>query len=151
MRGIIWRFTKFESEDISKSTWPKGIREHREFSKGVKGFYDVIGVWVSVENDDEPTYADYLSERVENLNNTFYKLKKIVILPFAHLTNKLASPQESKKMIIAIGEKLKEKGFDVSYFTFGTHKRLLWEIPGQVGEASYFEFPYTGTKPEVKQ
>ena len=146
MKSIIWRVKKIESEDIRKSTWPKGIREYREFKKNIEKFHDVIGVWLCIEESDKEEYLDSLVERIINLNNQFYKLKKIVVVPFAHLSNKLEHPEKSKKLFEKLTEKLKEKNFETYRITFGTHKRFLWEVMGQVAGASYFEFPFSGQK-----
>ena len=149
MRGIIWRFKRIESEDIKKSTWPKGIREHREFDKDPKKFHDVIGIFLCVEKNDKEEYVNSLVERIIETNNQFYKLKKIVVIPFAHLSNKLEHSEKAKEMLEKLVERLKQESFETHRISFGTHKRVLWEIPGQVGEASYFEFPYAGEKPKV--
>lgn len=149
MRSIIWCFSRFESEDIKKSTWPSGIREHREFEKGVKEFYDGIGIFLCIEKDDREEYLNALTERIVELNNRFYKLKQVIILPFVHLSNKIEHPKRAKQIIEKLNEKLQEKGFKTHRISFGTHKRFLWEIPGQVAEVSYFEQPYSGEKPKV--
>ena len=149
MKGIIWRFKRFESEDVKKSTWPKEIKKYQEFEKEAKKFLDVIGIWLCIEKDDKEEYLNFLVERVIKLNNQLYKLKKIVILPFVHLSNRIEEPKKSKEIFEKLVERLKEKGFETYRISFGTHKRLLWEIPGQIGEASYFEFPYSGEKLKI--
>lgn len=140
MKGIIWRLQKMESEDIKKSTWPEGISKHREFEKEKKEFHDIIGIFLCIEEGDKEIYLNSLVRRVTDLNSQFYKLNKIVIVPFGHLSNKLEKPKQAKELIDKAVQKLKANGFEVNRVSFGTHKRLLWEIPGQPAAASYFEF-----------
>lgn len=151
MKGIIWRFKKFESEDAAKSTLPKGIWKHREFKKGAARFSDVIGVWLCIEKDDKEEYLKSLIKRIIELDNQYYNnLKKIVILPFAHLSNKLESPEKSKELLEKLREELREKGFEVYRMSFGTRKRLLFETRGQAAECCYFEFPHLGEKTQSR-
>ena len=149
MRGIIWRLKRFESEDILKSSWPKGIKEHADFEKNVKKFENVVCIWLCVEKDDKEGYLDSLVERATELNEQFYKFNKAIVLPFAHLSNKLEKPKRAKEILNKLTEKLRERSFEVDRITFGTHKRALWEISGNVADVSYYEFPYSGEKPKV--
>ena len=64
---------------------------------------------------------------------------KIVILPFAHLSNNLASSKDGIKAINLIEEELK-KEFNVVRAHFGSHKSLLLDIYGHPGNARYREF-----------
>ena len=102
-----------------------------------------------IKKNDKEEYVSELALRIEKLNKQFYMLNKIVILPFAHFSYNLASPKMSKEFISQLSSILKDKGFEVFQVTFGTHKDMVFEIPGQPAEVSYFEFPYPDKKPEV--
>ncbi len=142
MRGIILNLKRLESEDIRKSTRPFGIKKHREFEKEVKKFSDIIGIFICVEKGDKINYLNSLINRIIEINNQFYKLSEIIIIPFAHLSNKLETPEKAKKIIENLKDKLELKGFKTNKIIFGTHKRFLLEIQGQVASVSYFEIPY---------
>ncbi len=149
MRGLIVKADKFYFKDKEKSTWPEGIKEYQGFEKEGKEFSDVINVWVCIEKDDKKSYVQKLSERIKDLNDTFYKLSDVVVLPFGHLSNRLADPETTLELINFLVDLLKQLNFKVDLATFGTHKDLKFEIPGQPAQMSYFEFPYSGKKPEV--
>ncbi len=148
MRGLIIKTDRFYFKDREKSTWPKGIKDYQNFEKEGKEFSNVINVWVCVEKDDRENYIINLVRRIKELNDNFYKLSHVVVLPFGHLSNKLANPKKAKEFLDKIVELL-QRDFKVDAVTFGTHKDLILEIPGQPAEVSYFEFPYSGKKPKV--
>lgn len=150
MRGLIVKADKFYFKDREKSTWPKGIKEFQNFEKEGKEFSNVINVWVCVEKDDKKDYVQKLAERIKELNDTFYKLSDVVVLPFGHLSNRLADPKTTLELLNFLVDLLKKLNFKVDLATFGTHKDLKLEIHGQPAEVSYFEFPYSGIKPKIK-
>lgn len=96
MRGLIIKTSRFYFKDREKSTWPKGIGNYREFDKKGKNFTNLITIWLCVEKDDKEEYLDNLLNRIIELNETFYHLKEALVIPFGHMSNNLASPEESK-------------------------------------------------------
>ena len=82
MRGLIVKTARFYFKDKEKSTWPKGIRNYRESDKEGKNFTNLITVWLCVEKDDKEEYLYDLLNRIRQLNETFYHLKKAL---FKHL------------------------------------------------------------------
>jgi len=149
MRGLIIKTKRFYSKDVEKSTWPKGIAKVRNFDKASRDFKNVVVVLICVENGDVSDYMRQLVRRVTDLNSQFYKLKQVVVVPFAHLSHNLTRPQIAKELIDELAAVLRNEKFKVDVISFGTHKDLAFEIPGQVGEVSYFEFPYSGKKPNT--
>ncbi|UCD04422.1 MAG: hypothetical protein JSW73_02195 [Candidatus Woesearchaeota archaeon] len=87
---------------------------------------------------------EQLVKRIEELNNQFYKLNKILVIPFVHLSNKIATPKKALGFVKKLEQILKKKDFNVQSLSFGTCKKFLFEIPGQPADVSYFEFPYSG-------
>lgn len=141
MRGIIWQTKRFEFEDEEKSNRPPGIKKLSEMSKGRKIFTDVVCIWLCIEKDDKDNYINSLLLRFRELNQKFYKSEKVLILPFAHMSNNLEEPARAKEVLDKAVNMFKEKGFLTDRASFGTHKNVLWEIGGSIAEASYFEFP----------
>lgn len=150
MRGLIIKANYFYSKDIHKSTWPNDISKYRTFDKVAEEFRNIINVWICVEKGDKKQYLKKLVGRIIELNKQFYKLNHVVVLPFAHLSNKLAHPKKVREFISNLLILLREKDFETDVISFGTHKDLKFDIPGQPAEVSYFEFPYSGEKPKVK-
>lgn len=141
MRGLIVKTDRFYFKDKKKSTWPKGIENYREFDKEGKSFTNLITIWLCVEKNDKEEYLYDLLSRIQELNETFYHLKKALVIPFSHMSNNLASPSHSKELLEKLTELLKKENFKVDRVTFGTHKDVVFEIPGQPAQMSYFEFP----------
>lgn len=150
MRGLIFKTTKFYSQDLEKSNWPPAIKGKQDFDNKRKDFEDVICIWLCVEKDDKEEYIDDLMDRIISLNDQFYNLEKVVLLPFGHLSRNLAHPDLSIKLIDFLADKLKGSGFKVYKMSFGTHKSIGFDIAGHLGGVSYFEFPYDGHKPNVE-
>ena len=148
MRGLIIKTSRFYSKDREKSTWPKGISKYRNFDQAAEEFSNVICVWLCVEKGDKEKYLTDLVQRVKELNATFYHLSHVVVLPFAHLSRNLARPKTAREFIAKLAALL-GNSFTVDTITFGTHKDLIFEIPGQPAGVSYFEFPYSGKKPQT--
>lgn len=80
------------------------------------------------------------------MNKDFYNRGHVLVMPFAHLSNKLEEPKQAVFMIKKFAEKIKEKGYKVSVGSFGTNKIWELEVYGHRGSVSYFEFPYDGKK-----
>ena len=149
MRGLIVKTARFYFKDRSKSTRPEGIKDYQNFDHSAEEFRNVISVWVCIEKDDKEDYLEDLVDRVRELNEKFYHMKHVLVLPFGHLSRNLAPPKKARQFIINLSKLLQKSGFTVDTVTFGTHKDLVFEIPGQPAEVSYFEFPYSGQKPRV--
>ncbi|MFC2174695.1 threonyl-tRNA synthetase editing domain-containing protein [archaeon] len=146
MRGVILGCRKFKYTDTRKSTWPKGIFP-TAFGSGE--FRDAIVVLSCIEKGDNMEYIESAVQRVVELNNAFHRKKKVVILPFAHLSNKLEHPRKALPLLVHFQERLQEEGFSVGSASFGTDKDALFDILGHRASVSYFEFPYNG-KQEVE-
>jgi len=149
MRGLIIRANYFYSKDIHKSTWPDDIDKYRNFDKSGEEFRNIINILICVEKGDKEQYLESLVKRSKELNKQFYKLNHIVVVPFAHLSNKLAHPKKARELLAKLVALLQKEQFEVDIISFGTHKDLKLEIPGQPAEVSYFEFPYSGEKPKI--
>jgi len=65
--------------------------------------------------------------------------KNIILLPFAHLSNRLADSGKSLKILVNL-ESLLKKDFNVIRSHFGSHKSLLLDIYGHPGNVRYREF-----------
>lgn len=150
MRGLIFKTTKFYSQDLEKSNWPPVIKGKQDFDSERKDFINVICIWICIEKDDKDEYLNSVLKRIISLNDQFYNLDEIVLMPFGHLSRNLAHPDLAKKLIDEMAVKLSEAGFKVSKMSFGTHKLYGFDIAAHRGGTSYFEFPYDGRKPTIE-
>lgn len=140
MRGLIIRCNKYSFKDIAKSTRPLGI-EKIEINFAGTTLEEIILVLVCIEKNDKEEYIELAAQRIKQLNNKYYNLKKIVIAPFAHLSRTIEEPEKASNLCKLLSSKLKELGFEVYDVTFGTHKSSIIDFPGEPYTISYFEFP----------
>jgi len=145
MRGIVLDCRWFGYRDTRKSTRPKGISA-TAFGSGE--FRDAIVVLSCIEKGDKMEYVESAVQRVVELNKTFHRKNTVVVVPFAHLSNKLEHPRKALPLLAHFQKRLQEEGFSVGSATFGTDKDTLFDVLGHRASVSYFEFPYNG-KPEV--
>ena len=53
MKGIIWRFKKFEYRDTKKSNFPKGVKKVSDFHEAVEIFGESIAIFICIEKEDK--------------------------------------------------------------------------------------------------
>ncbi|HET6404453.1 MAG TPA: threonine--tRNA ligase, partial [Candidatus Thermoplasmatota archaeon] len=93
---------------------------------------DALVVMYSVEKSDEETVDGTVAAALQNIKDVAAQLKaeKVVLYPYAHLSNSLAAPPKA----IAVGEKLKaatsEAGFHVTTAPFGWYKMFNIKVKG---------------------
>lgn len=101
---------------------------------------DCVVALITVEDGDniEQNCAALITE-IAKMSKEVNR-KGIVILPFAHLSNKLAKAKISLHALDLIEEGLRKDNFNVTRAHFGSHKELLLSIYGHPGNARYREF-----------
>ncbi|MCI0542367.1 threonyl-tRNA synthetase editing domain-containing protein [bacterium] len=114
-------------EDIT----PEEIREREQ------SIANSVVAMVTVEIGDGEEKAEQISAEIEKMCKDVGE-SSIVILPFAHLSNQLATSGEAIKILDAIVTKLQGK-FSVIRSHFGSHKELLIDIYGHPGNVRYRE------------
>ena len=80
------------------------------------------------EKDDESTASKAIEEIENSLKNL--KVNKIVIYPYAHLSNNLADPVSSMSILKEMERVAKEKGIEVYRAPFGWTKKLSFSVKG---------------------
>jgi threonyl-tRNA synthetase len=141
MRGLIWKANQLSFRDVEKSTRPKIVSKYIDFNPKRKVFSNVINIWLCAEKNDQDSYVTELVGRIKELNKSFYHLNQIIIFPFGHLSNNLASPEKAKSLLTKLKLLLEKDRFNVDMASFGTHKDIAFESLGQPAQVSYFEFP----------
>ncbi|HVM46037.1 MAG TPA: threonine--tRNA ligase [Candidatus Thermoplasmatota archaeon] len=93
---------------------------------------DALVVMYSVEKSDEVDVDGAVAAALRNVKDVAAQLKaeKVVLYPYAHLSNSLASPSKA----VLVGEKLKkltsEAGFQVTTAPFGWYKMFNIKVKG---------------------
>ena len=102
----------------------KGIAE--EIDENLKRLRvpEALAVFVSVEEDDPSNEEDIIEEAIANIIDVFKKVnaERIVLYPYVHLTNKPSHPEDAKRIVIKMFEKLRDKGIEVYRAPFGWYK-----------------------------
>lgn len=138
MRALILHTDQFKSKTIEKSTRPKGIESDLE-GESDREMKNGITIFFCVEKNDNSTKLDNLYNEVVTAANDF-KTKKIMIAPFAHLSNQTAEPKLAKRLYDELVRKFSGTGFNIETSQFGYHKSLSLEIKGHPGSFRYREF-----------
>jgi len=100
-----------------------------ECKKEKKRLEDVVVLFTSVEADDnEQVVKKAVEETRKSLENL--KAKRIIIYPYAHLSNKLAAPNKALKLLKTMEQLAKELGIETHRSPFGWCKQFTISIKG---------------------
>jgi threonyl-tRNA synthetase len=91
-------------------------------------FEEILVAFTCIEEDDNEEKIEKMVEEIKIACNRI-KINKILIYPFAHLSNKLAKPEIALKLINLFYERLKNY-FECHLAPFGYSKELHIKIKG---------------------
>ncbi|HMD79091.1 MAG TPA: threonine--tRNA ligase [Nitrososphaerales archaeon] len=90
---------------------------------------EVVVLFTAVENGDaEATGKQAVAEAKEFLSKL--GVKKVMIYPFAHISQNLAGPEDALKVLKAMESEAKSSGLGVSRAPFGWNKALQIKVKG---------------------
>lgn len=101
----------------------KEIEIAEEASKEKKRYEDAIVLLCAIEEGDSEELFDQLVKELKDFSNKF-NCKRVVVYPYAHLSNELAEPSKALSLIKKLRELLAKKGFETHAAPFGWNKRL---------------------------
>ncbi|MEM5820299.1 MAG: threonyl-tRNA synthetase editing domain-containing protein [Candidatus Aenigmatarchaeota archaeon] len=107
----------------------KELKDAEDVEIKVSRYEEILVAFTCIEKDDNKEKTLKMVKEIENVANRI-GVKKILIYPFAHLSNNLANPNEAKKLINVLGEELKKINFEVYFAPFGWSKELHIKIKG---------------------
>jgi threonyl-tRNA synthetase len=91
---------------------------------------DAVAMMMSIEKDDDESTADKALADVKKFMAQL-KRTRLVLYPFAHLSNQLADPKSAMKIIDYIYTSASsDKALDVKKAPFGWNKKLILEMKG---------------------
>ena len=141
MRSILFHCKEYKTKITRLANRPEAItpEKMKHKDKNCIDCIDCIVVLVTIEKGDEP--SDIIPKLIEEINIMSREIKrdKVVILPFAHLSNNLSSAKDGIDFVSKLETSL-SKGFMVIRDHFGSHKELLLDLYGHPGNARYREF-----------
>jgi threonyl-tRNA synthetase len=143
MRMLLFHCKRIRFEDVRRSKRPKGIIPN---SKVSQKFSNTLVAFICVEKwDNKP---EYITKAVKIIWDHLHLIKRnrVVITPFAHLSNYLAPFKVATTVLDNIGRELKDKGVEVGKASFGYHKRIKTllkdaEVYGHPGSVAYRRIP----------
>lgn len=117
------------SDFIEVEVVEKEIALAEEIKKKKDRFEELAVLFTAVEEGDDTNVA---RKSMENIKASLDKLKvnKVLIYPYAHLSNILAKPAEALKVIKEMEKRAKELGFETYRSPFGWNKKFSISIKG---------------------
>lgn len=138
MRTLLFHCKNYKTKIERLANRPDKISPE-EITENEQSCKDCIVVLITVESQDDPEMVSLkLAEEILKMSQEI-KRDRVVLLPFAHLSNNLAKSKIGIKTIDLIETLLKQK-VKVLRAHFGSHKELLIDIYGHPGNARYREF-----------
>jgi threonyl-tRNA synthetase len=124
LRALFWFCSNFNLGNITPSSRTKKVDE---FELPINET-DVIVPWVTVESISDGSskvFDQFLTDLTSFSNH--HKSKKIILVPFAHLSEKIAKRDVAFKVLLNLEKFLLENGFQVTRAHFGSYKDLSFE------------------------
>jgi threonyl-tRNA synthetase len=123
------RILQLHSNFIDYKPVQKEIAMAEEAEKKTVHLEEIVVLFTAVEEGDDVTVA---KKAVEEAQAFLEKLKvnRILIYPYAHLSNNLAKPAEALKVVKAMESDAKEKGIETHRAPFGWNKQFTISIKG---------------------
>jgi threonyl-tRNA synthetase len=138
MRVLLFHCRDYVTRVERLSNKPDGI-EPEEVKEREQKCRDCLVCLVTVEKrDDIKKVSLNLAKEISKMSREVGH-KNVVLLPFAHLSNKLSGTKKGIKVLDLIEKRLKKK-FKVVRAHFGSHKSLLLDVYGHLGNVRYREF-----------
>ena len=137
MKVLLLSCRNFESKIKKLATRPESIKPEPVTNKEYKTSKSIVVLATIEQNDNLNTCSDNLKKEIEIFSKDT-GIKNIVLFPFGHLSNNLASSEETILFLDLIEKELLE--FEVTRVHFGSHKSLLLDVFGHQGNARFREF-----------
>ncbi len=140
MRALLFHAEEYGVSFHSFSNRPKEIFKEDIDGKREQRCGHCITAFITVEKgDSEEKTVKGVVEEIKKMCKEV-KRNKVVIIPFAHLSNKLGDTKESLEILRKIETKLKRSRLKTMRAHFGSNKSLHLDIYGHPGNARYREF-----------
>lgn len=111
---------------------PVGEIPKDEAQKRSYEFNDSLVVFLTIEKNDwerrNTIIENFLEDILQKLSTL--KIKKVIIYPYAHLSDNLAEPRKALRFLKILDKALKEKKVDYHRAPFGWYKEFKIHIHG---------------------
>ena len=140
MRLLLWHCERLEYSDKSPSTRPIGIGQ--QLGPKMTGVFDnTIAAFTCVEVDDDDQVVVQAGDSIVALAHQL-KNSTVVIVPFAHLSKRLAPPDVATSLLEDLETTLRNQKLRVQRTSFGYHKdfALSFRSCGHPGSVAFRSF-----------
>jgi len=107
----------------------KALEEAEEVEKRTQRYEEALVALVTVEKGDGVEKAEKAAEEILDVYNRI-KAKRIVIYPWAHLSNNLETPSKALDTLKLLETLVREKGIEVHRAPFGWYKAFRISVKG---------------------
>jgi len=123
------RILQLHSNFIEYEVIKKEVAIAEEFEKKKQKLEELAVLFTCIEEGDDETVA---RRAIKETKSSLEKLKvnRILIYPYAHLSNILAKPADALKVIKAMERSAKEMGIEIYRTPFGWNKQFTISIKG---------------------
>lgn len=148
MKVLIWYCREFK---INKVVLSKRIKptEQKDITKEELSIKNTIVPWITIESKDDIEYLDFFLKDLIIFKERF-KTNKIVLVPFSHLTEKIAKKEVSFFIFKKIKELLLKNNFKVEMVHFGSSKDVLIDSPADEYQLVHRSYPLKNFKKDFK-
>ncbi len=122
------KILELDVEKIAFSPIKIEAEPHDEAEAKEVSVSDALAVLISVEKGDDESAADSAVEDISNLMDRL-KRKRLVLYPYAHLSNNLIGPAEAKRIMDYMYERIGAR-YETVKAPFGWNKKLMLDIKG---------------------
>jgi threonyl-tRNA synthetase len=127
-------------DEVEYKPVKKEIASAEETSPETRLIRDCVLLLVSVEEGDDDSVVDKCVQEIEKAQSQL-KCDSFVIYPYAHLSNRLASPLVAKELLGQLEKKVEGLGISVHHVPFGWNKAFSMKVKGHplAEQSKYFE------------
>jgi threonyl-tRNA synthetase len=150
LKLLLWHCELVAYKDKRLSTRPEKLRGLPR-KKSAAQFKNVIAVFTCIESGDNHNHANSAVKEILSYAEMLGGKKEIVVIPFVHLSSKIAEPDVAIQIIAEIIRSLKLAGLSVHEASFGFHKdfELHFRGHGHPGSVSFRSIPKKGENNHV--
>jgi hypothetical protein len=145
MKTLIWFCKELCINNIVKSSRTKILdNDTNEIDEK-----ECLCPWVTIESNKDVNYFQDFLKDIKFLSVRF-KTKTIVLIPFVHLSNEIASQKHALEVINKLQLFLLEKGYVVKKANFGSSKNVKFFSPGDSYQVVFRAYPILNFKDNFK-
>ncbi len=123
-RILLLHCDSFEYAPIKKeSTVAEALEE------GPRSFKDLLVAFVAVENEDQDGAVSRATSEILKTASSL-KAARVLLYPYSHLSNQLASPSTALKTVQDVAKELSKNGLEVHRSPFGWNKSFEVKVKG---------------------